>query len=187
MSIAIAMAATLFCVAPCAAEPDYVQPGTNFHFPAQVADFSRSKITPYNAAHSDVEVDYDNDPFTVHLSVYVYPTSGPLKSHYEQCRADVSRVHPDAQLFEEKPYQIEQGGVTYQGYYALFFMRDRFIGDKEQDLLSQLIIFRRDNNYVLYRISYLRSEREKAEKQIAEFIKQFVWPPGGHDTSAEPK
>jgi len=174
----------LFCAAPAFADEDYVHTFTGFTFPPKVAAFARMRITPYNEVHSDIEVDYDNDPYTVHLSVYVYPAHDPLQQHYEQCKADVSKVHPDAKLLEEKPITLTKSGVKYDGFNALFSFRDKFVADTPQDLLSKLIIFRRGDYYVLFRISYSLTDKANEEKQIADFIEQLAWPAG--DGTASP-
>lgn len=180
VSIAWAMLWVLFCAAPLRAEGDYVHVFTGFTFPPKVAAFALTKITPYNDAKSDIEVDYDNNPFTVHASVYVYPASDPLKQHYEQCKAGVVTVHPDAKLLEEKPISLNKSGVDYRGFGALFAFRYNFAGKDDQELLSRLWVFRRGNYYVLYRISYLRGDKGAAEKEIDDFIRQLSWPTG-HD------
>ncbi len=180
---ALAIAAVL-CLCPVHSDDNYVHSFTSFTFPPKVGAFERKKITFFNQEHSDVEVDYDNDPFTVHLSVYVYPASGiyavpvPLKKHYEDCKAAVPRATPDAKLMEEKPYVLEKSGIKYDGYYALFSFRSKFVGDQEQDLLSQLILFQRGSYYVLFRISYAANDKANAEKQIDDFLQQLAWPPG---------
>ena len=176
----------LFCAGSLVADDNYTQPGTGFVFPPKVAGFVRTHVTPYQPDYSDIEVDYDNSPYTVHLSVYVYPASAPLKLHYEGCKAGVLRIHPDAKLIEEKPMSVAKGGVTFNGYYALYSFRAKMIEAQETDLFSQLIVFRRDNNYVLFRISYLVSDRNHAERAITDFIDQYQWPPGGKDASQTP-
>ena len=181
--IAWTMVLVLFCAGALRADPAYVQPGTGFVFPPEVASFKQVRITPFKADHSDVEVDYNNDPFTVHLSVYVYPANGPLKPHYEGCRDAVGKATPGAKLVEEKPIDLDKGGVTFHGFYGLLSFHTGIIGGTQADLLSQVIVFRRDNNYVLYRISYLASDRVAAEKAIAEFLEKFDWPAGGKDAS----
>jgi len=173
----------LLCLQPLQGD-DYVHSTIGFVFPSKVASFERAKVTFFNPAHSDVEVDYNNDPFTVHLSVYVYPASGiytasvPLKVHYEDCKNSVVKTHPDAKLLEEKPYTLEKSGTRYEGYYALYSFRGKFVGHEDQDLLSQVIVFQRGDYYILYRISYAAAYRTQAEGEINEFIDQLAWPSG---------
>lgn len=176
----------LFCAAPLRADDDYVHTFTGFTFPPKVAAFDRVKITPYNKEQSDIEVDYDNNPYTVHLSVYVYPAHDPLKQHYEQCKSDVITVHPDAKLLEEKLITLRKSGATYNGFSALYSFRAKFVGEEEQDLLSMLWVFRRGDYYVLYRISYSMADKVNAESQIADFIRQLTWP-AGDGTAPPPK
>jgi len=176
----------MFCAFLCAtsalADDPYVHTFTGFTFPPKVGPFTQVKVTPFNEAHSDIEVDYNNDPYTVHLSVYVYPAHDPLQKHYEQCKADVMQVHPDAKLLEEKPITLEKGGTKFDGFSALYSFRGKFVANKEQDLLSKLIVFRRGDYYVLYRISYAADDKAAAEKQIDDFIQQLAWPEGDGTT-----
>jgi hypothetical protein len=162
---------------------DYVHTYTGFTFPPKIAAFDRTKVTPFNPERSDIEVDYDNSPYTVRASVYVYPATAPLKTHYEECREGVVRVHPDAKLLNESQLTFDKAGTTYHGFAALFSFRDKFVGEKPQNLLSKLIVFRRDDYYILYRISYASSDRADAERQIADFLARLAWPSGGKDSS----
>jgi hypothetical protein len=182
--ILIALAGMLLGSGSVLADQPYVHKFTGFTFPLNVEAFARVRITPFNDAHSDIEVDYDDVPFTVHLSAYVYPAYQPLPQHYEQCKGDVVKVHPDAKLLEEKPVTFDKSGVTYHGFKALYSFRDKFVGHTPQDLLSQLIVFRRDDYYVLFRISYALKSKDTAEAKITDFLEQFAWPAGGTDASA---
>jgi hypothetical protein len=166
--------------APGRADDAYVHTFTGFTFPPKVAAFARVKITPYNDAKSDIGVDYDNTPFTVHLSVYVYPSLNiALQDHYTDCRDGVSQVHKDAKLLEEKPVTFTKSGATYNGYRARFSFRDKFVGDAPQDLL----LFQRGDYFVLFRISYSAADQAAAEKEIDDFLQQFAWPPGNPPTT----
>jgi len=179
----IAVTWALFCAAPVSADQDYVHTFTGFTFPPKIGKFARIRVTPYNEAHSDIEVDYDNDPYTVHLSVYVYPAHDPLQRHYEQCKAGVVSVHPDAKLLAEQRIKLNKSGVTYSGFSALFSFRDKFVSHTEEALLSQLLVFRRGDYYVLFRISYAADDKSAAEGKITDFIQQFAWPPDGIGSS----
>ena len=94
------------------------------------------------------------------------------------------KSRPDAKLLEEKPITLNKSGVKYDGFNALFSFRDKFVANTPQDLLSKLIVFRRGDYYVLYRISYALSDKKAAESQISDFIDQLAWPAG--DGSAAP-
>ena len=181
----------LFCAVPVLAEDNYVHTFTGFNFPPKVAAFTRVQITPFNEAKSDIGVDYNNDPFTVHLSIYVYPSSGmytagnvPLKQHYEDCKASVIKAHPPAKLLEETPVTFAKSGADYDGLKALYSFHDKFINHQDQDLLSQLILFQRGDYYVLFRITYAQSDKTAAEQQIADFLKQLAWPAGDKNPSS---
>ena len=169
-----------------AGNEDYVHSFTGFTFPLKFEGFDRVKVTPFNEEKSDIEVDYNNSPFTTHLSFYVYPAGDPLKKHYEECREAVTKPHPDAKLIEEKPITLTKNGKVYEGYSAVFGFKDSFVGKKDQDLLSQVILFQFEHYYVLYRISYAASDKENAEKQITNFIEKFVWPSEEQKNQAPP-
>ena len=86
-------------------------------------------------------------------------------------------------LLEEKPITVTKSGVNYNGFSALYSFRDKFVGHVPQDLLSHLLVFRRDDYYVLFRISYPAADKKDAESKINDFLEQFAWPPGGADAS----
>jgi len=174
------MLGVLVWTAPVMADENYVHTFTGFTFPPKVGVFKRVQITPFNEAHSDIEVDYNNDPYTVHLSVYVYPAQGfgLLKKHYEDCETAVTSAHPAAQLLEEKPMALTKAGETYNGFSALFSFRDKFVGDTDQDLLSQVLLFQRGDYFVLFRISYVQADKTAAEAAITAFIDALAWPTG---------
>lgn len=178
--------AFLCCAGSLLADENYVHSFTGFTFPPSVMAFSRIRVTPFNEAKSDIEVDYDNKPFTVHLSAYVYPAKDPLQKHYEQIKAEVVQVYPGAKLLEEKPVAVNKSGVDYHGFTALYDVRSKIFGKADADTLSKVIVFRRDDYYVLYRISYSPADKADAESKISDFLDQFAWPTGGKDVSAEP-
>jgi hypothetical protein len=158
------------------ADGNYVHTFTGFSFPPKVADFTRARITAFNEERSDIEVDYDNNPYTAHASVYVYPAHDPLEKHFVKCKSDVFQVHPDATSLGEKPITLRKGGVSYAGFSALFTFHASFVNATPQELLSKLLVFRRGDYYVLYRISYAASARAAAERQIDDFIQRLDWP-----------
>jgi len=170
------LAMLVFVSTARAGNEDYVHSFTGFTFPPKFEGFDRVKVTPFNKDKSDIEVDYNNSPFTTHLSFYVYPAGDPLKKHFEDCCKAVTNAQPLAKLLEEKPTTLTKNGKVYEGYSALFSFKDSFVGKKDQELLSQVILFQFEHYYVLYRISYAASDKENAEKQITHFIEKFVWP-----------
>lgn len=183
--VAFAAAWILFCSTAALAADDYVHTFTGFSFPIKVADFARTKVTPLNAENSDIEVDYDNNPRTAHVSVYVYPASEmQLHEHYLAWCAEVSKANPTAKLLQETPLTLRKSGVDYHGYSASFSLRAKLVGDKAQDLLSKLLLFRRGAYDILYRISYVQSDKDAAEKQIDTFLDKLAWPAGGTDGPA---
>ena len=182
--IATGLAWTLLC-AGAVADDNYVHTFTGFTFPPAVGVFTRMRVTPYNKEKSDIEVDYDNNPYTVHASIYVYPAHDPLAQHYMKCKGDVFQVHPDATILSEKMVALVKHGVTYNGYGALFQFRDRFVNATPQDLLSLLWVFRRGDYYILYRISYAKNAQQLAERQLDDLIKQLDWP-AEHPPAASP-
>jgi hypothetical protein len=178
LSIASVLACLLYCSGASAADDVFVHSFTNFAFPPQVGAFSRGAITPYNSEGSDVGVDYTNDPNTCKLSVYVYPAKTGLPEHFKKCEADVLEVHPAAKLIEEKPVHLSKGGVGYDGLYASYGFHDKFVGHREQDLLSRVVLFQRGDYFVLFRISYARTYPIATEKQIDDFMDKLEWPKG---------
>jgi hypothetical protein len=160
------------------AEDNYVHTFTGFTFPPKVTDFTRTRVTPYNDAKSDIQVDYENQPFTCLLSSYVYPATGTLHDHYAKCKADVTTVHPGAQLLKEMPLRVDKSGAAYDGLEAIYAMNEAFGSAQRQPLLSRLILFRRGDYWVFYRITYTKASAAVTEKQIDAFLQAFQWPQG---------
>jgi hypothetical protein len=152
---------------------DYIHSFTGFTFPPTVSAFTRRAITPYYDQKSDIEVDYDNSPFTIHGSVYAYPADEHLKAHFQDCEASVLQLHPTATLVHEGTIIFDRGGTQYHGYTASYTFREKF-GSEEASraLLSKLIVFRRNDYYVLFRITYLKSD-SPAPGQIDDFFQKF--------------
>jgi hypothetical protein len=170
-----------------AADENYVHSFTGFTFPPTVGAFERGKITPYNAEKSDIQVDYYNQPFTVLCSAYVYPANEPLDKHYEECKAAVTQAHPNAALKSEGRIVFDKSGTKYHGYEADYAFPDKFGSSPAPvDILSKVVVFRRDDYFVLFRISYLLSDKQAAEREINDLLQGLAWPPGGSDASAPP-
>ena len=141
-----------------------------------MGDFTRVKVIPFNKEGSDIEVDYHNSPFTIHLACFIYPAFAPLKKHYESCCGAVEKSQPTAKLLGENRIALKKNGKTYEGFRAVYAFKDKFVDKTEQELLSEVVLFQFEHYDVLYRISYAAADQASAEKQIAGFVGKFAWP-----------
>ena len=84
----------------------YVHVGSGFRFPKAVGEFTRVKITEYNAAATDVSVGYNQDlpGKQIAVTVYVYPAPnvlGPAQDEacsdqFRSMKAEIESAHAGA-------------------------------------------------------------------------------------------
>ena len=177
----------------------YVHPFTKFSFPESIATFRRVNIHKYDREGKDVGVGY-NSATPIAATVYVYPAPKDfavlpspkpnglgeelLDHHFNACKQEVFRNHPDAKLISENPCKIVQGNNLYQGKKATFSMSYKF-GFFNQESVSQLYVFLMEPNikffltdrqFVKYRITYPVAKKAQAETEVATFMADLIWP-----------
>jgi len=111
-------------------------------------------------------------------TVYVYPgpkdfalvpapkqgnvTDSLLSQHFETCRRELLRSHPEAKLVSGGPYEFVQGEKTFHGKKAVYSIDYQF-GLFKEKALSELELFviepgvkflLTDRHFVKYRITY---------------------------------
>ena len=70
---------------------------SGFQFPPDVGTFTRVSAFRYDDEGRNVSVGYSDRALKVIMTAYVYPNRGlPLAQHFDQVKADVRQVHPDA-------------------------------------------------------------------------------------------
>ena len=153
----------------------------------------------YDRSGKDISVGY-NSPTPIATTVYVYPAAknfslfpaAPLHGvtetlidhEFELRELEISRIHPDARLISEEPFEIVQGNNQFKGKKATYSMAYRF-GFSSRDCLSELYIFliepgvmflANDRQYVEYRITYPAALKDQTEQEISFFLTQLTWP-----------
>jgi hypothetical protein len=133
-------------------------------------------------------------------TVYVYP--GPkdfallpspklanvsealLNQHFQVCKQEILRGHPDARWINEDLCKIVQGDNQFEGKKATFSMSYRF-GFLAQESVSELYVFLvepgvkllvTDRQFVKYRVTYPLVKKEQAQSEVAAFMTGLVWP-----------
>jgi hypothetical protein len=177
----------------------FVHSFTRFSFPEFVGMFHRVNVQKYDQQGRDVGVGY-NSPTPIAATVFVYP--GPknlallpspklenvsealLDSHFQTCKQDVLRHHPDARFIREGPCKIVQGKHQMEGKQAVFSMSYKF-GFTSQDSVSELYVFLiepsvmflvNDRQFVKYRVTYPVAKKAPAESEVAAFMSDLAWP-----------
>lgn len=177
----------------------YVHPFTRFSFPESVGSFRRVEIDKYDQEGRDVGVGY-NASIPIAATVFVYP--GPkdfalvpapkqegvsdslLVRHFEQCKQDIFRAHPDAKLLGESNFTLVQGKNEFYGKRAVFSLKYNF-GLLARESTSELYVFLMepglkflltDRYFVMYRITYPSGKGAEAEPQVSELMTNLSWP-----------
>jgi len=176
-----------------------VHPYSKFSFPTKMENFRFTGIHKYDREGKDISVEYDS-PTPIAATVYVYPAAknftllpspamqdvglGLIDMEFQNCKKEISHIHPDAHLLQEGWYQLVQGNHHFQGRKAAYSMNFSF-GPAKQDSFSELYIFLiepsimflvNDRQYVEYRFSYPTNMAGPAAQEIASFLSELKWP-----------
>jgi hypothetical protein len=107
-----------------------------------------------------------------------------INHEFELCKLEILKMHPDARLISEAPYEIIQGNNHFKGQKATYSLAYKF-GSSNLDSLSELYIFLIEpgqmfladhRQYVEYRITYPADLKDECEKEINSFLTQLTWP-----------
>ena len=107
-----------------------------------------------------------------------------LGKHFQECKQEILRSHPDARLLSEGPFKLIQGDNQFEGKKATFSMSYKF-GSLSQDSTSELVEFLiepgvkflvTNRQFVKYRATYPTAKRAQAEPELAAFMTSLVWP-----------
>jgi hypothetical protein len=177
----------------------FIHSNTKFSFPSSVGTFHRVSIEKYDRDGKDVGVGY-NSSTPIVATVFVYPgakdfallpspkiegvSASLIEHHFEACKRDVFRAHPDASLASEGWTSLVQGENHYAGKNAVFSISYRF-GFGSKDSVSELYVFLiepgvkfllTERYFVTYRITYPSSQKIQAEAEVADFMANLAWP-----------
>jgi len=116
------------------------------------------------------------------LTVFVYPipADGPdstLDGHFKRCGQAILVQHSDVQLVTNEAVEIWPRNVRQDGQRAVFTYMQAY-GSINQAVRSELYLFARGQQFVLYRMTYPVSMQGGAEPAIKFFLEDFAWPQG---------
>jgi hypothetical protein len=177
----------------------FVHPFSKFAFPDSVGVFRRIEVRKYDREGRDVGVGY-NSSTPIAATVFVYPgpkdfsilpspmssdvSQGLLGQHFQTCKQEILRSHPDARLISERSFKLIQGDNQFEGMKATFSMSYKF-GLTSQDSTSEVYLFLVEpgmkllvtgRQFVKYRATYPTTKGAQAESEFAAFMTNLVWP-----------
>ena len=163
---------------PLDEEAPYVHRATGFAFPAEVSLFDRVGAHRYDDAERNVAVGYIERGLKIILTAFVYPSQGlKLTPHFEQVKADVREVHPDAKLASEGKWTVKVGedGEELAGLRATYTFSAEFAG-KQRKLLSDAYLLRQGGYFIKFRITYPADRRDEVAERVARFFDTLKFP-----------
>jgi hypothetical protein len=163
---------------PLDEDAPYVHRATGFAFPAEVSLFDRVSAHRYDDAERNVAVGYIDRGLKIILTAFVYPSQGlKLTPHFEQVKADVREVHPDAKLASEGKWTVKQGdgGEALTGLRASFTFSAEFAG-KPRKLLSDAYLLRQGGYFIKFRITYPADRRDEVAERVTRFFDTLKFP-----------
>ena len=112
----------------------YVHTQSGFIFPDKLGDFTRHKLTVYDAAGRDVSAGYDIIG-NISVTIYVYPVGKQVEArikgpqglvdwHVKAVEDEIVKHHQGAVLKSEAPSQLVAGTDSLPGRIALFRFTD---------------------------------------------------------------
>jgi hypothetical protein len=153
---------------------------SGFIFPESVGGFRRGEITAYDAQGNDVSAGYNHDSVPITMTVYVYPAgvapdASRLREHFEQCKGELARHHPDAKLESQGEHRIAPAGAARDGLRASYVVSGESF-NSPVPLRSELYLFLLGDNFVKYRVTYAEADRDVAEIAVPAFLDGLAWP-----------
>jgi len=182
-----------------AVQGTYIHHESGMQFPGTVQSFQRINARSYSdSGQDDVGIGYKSVlryvPITV--TVYVYPVpsiyrdesassqvADPERFLMDNSLSDITRVilslHKDTVMLKKQTFTLQQNGRMINGRKALFQYKQPVAG-AEQDVLSELYLFRSGPWFVKYRATYPRTVQNFAQDHIVDFMKSLTIPTFPH-------
>ena len=176
-------------------EETYLHEFSKFVFPKLVESFNRVKIHSFDRDGHDIGIGY-NSRSGINLTIYVYPLQQAnarggddvLENHFQDVKGVTLRAHPGAQLVSVGPIVMEQNGKSYLGRKAIltvedivrsgsFFYELGLTGIASRGI-SELYVFRLNQYFIKYRVTYVDSISDKAKSEVPSFMRALHWPLG---------
>ena len=156
-------------------------------FPAQVGRFQRVGVLSYPPSERDFSVAYNiTDPrFPVSSTIYIFAaeeirpaSSRSLETHFSDTIGTIVYFHRDAELLDNGPARLRQGGVPVEGLRAVLAYEETFAGSRRR-LGSELYLFRRGAYFVKFRHSYPLENRQSVQPELIRLMEALDWSDAG--------
>jgi len=128
-------------------------------FEPRYDDFVRGdKVVNYDKEARDVSVEYLWESRGALLTIYVYPTKGGeaagrlLEAEYVKCRQEVYAYKTVTSVVAERTVTLHAESGDLPGCSGVFTLEAKFSG-KAVEMLSFVLLFGKNEWYVLYRVS----------------------------------
>jgi hypothetical protein len=163
---------------PLPGDQTFVHQPSGFEFPVTVAQFKRDTAVQFDEAGKDFSVCYRNGDPGATADVYVYPRGGrELKEEFAEVRDTLRRIpqYSNVKVVNESTYTLKQGDRSFAGMRGTFeyTITD---GDERREVRSTAYVFVLGDNFVKFRITYLKEAAEAVEKLIEPFIVAMKFP-----------
>lgn len=177
---------------------EYTHVGSETVFPENIGKFQRVQITRFTPDGRDVGIGYNlnNLASPVVATVYIYPApdlvtigSSPdvigtarnllFQGHLNAVKEEITGAHPDAKLITEDDITVTSDGQPYKGRKVNFEYKFSFSGI-QQDSISQLYLFQKNNWMVKYRFTFPKATSWASEADVMDFLNRMAWPRKGN-------
>ena len=159
----------------------YVHRASGFLFPDKLGEFTRHKLTTYDAAGRNVSAGYDIIG-NISVTLYVYPVlhedgqgvadpTALLGKHAQAVVNDVLKHHAGATVQSEGHSELAAGTNSLPGRVVLFRYEDMGV-----PLGSALHLYLWGDYFVKFRTTYRPQEEEYSLAELMKLMKAMTWP-----------
>lgn len=147
---------------------------SGFSFPAQLGRFHRVMPLQYDASGRDVSVGYNLGLPPIVITIYVYPVGQlGLEQELARLQQEINGMHSNARLVTRGTTTVSPSKV--RALSAEYTYTEKFAG-AIQPLQSTLLVARRGQTFVEYRISHTAESSPVAAKLARQLTREFAWP-----------
>jgi hypothetical protein len=145
-------------------------------FPLQVAGYARGRMYMYEPGMKNLSIAYDRaDSAVVNaVTIYFYPGTTSLDAQFELEKQQVSAVHPDAVLLDERTEEFDSKGVKHSARVAQFRLNGVFARQR-QELHSELILVKFSARYTKVRSTAPFAQAATAQTQVRKLMEGVNW------------
>jgi hypothetical protein len=162
------------------ATASYTNAASHFQFPPQIGDFTREQIHQFDREGRDIGVGYNDARHGVSVTVFIYPVTpqapnNDLEGHFNTCKADILRLHKEAQIVANRSEQVSAGGQKRNAKYACYAFTEVFAKER-QPVRSELYLFSQGKWFIKVRATYPVGLQTVAEPALETFVRDWAWP-----------